>query len=81
MARIYRVCVHLAHDPRIDSYQFPAIVDDEWDSNWLNIRIHVETERGGWSATDPSLTAADVIRLADWLEAIDEAKGQESEVD
>jgi hypothetical protein len=62
-------------------YQFPAIVDDDWDSNWLNIRIHVETERGGWSATDPSLTTADVIRLADWLEAIAEAKGQESEVD
>jgi hypothetical protein len=37
-------------------YQFPAIVDDEWDSNWLNIRIHVQMEPGAWSATDPSLT-------------------------
>jgi hypothetical protein len=55
-------------------YQFPAIVDDEWDSNWLNIRIHAQTERGGWSATDPSLLTADVAALADWLQAIAEGK-------
>jgi hypothetical protein len=60
-------------------YQYPAIVDDEWDSNWLNIRIHAQTERGGWSATDPSLTTADVVRLADWLDAVAEGRIQKCE--
>jgi hypothetical protein len=60
-------------------YQFPAIVNDEWDSNWLTIRIHAQTDRGGWSATDPSLTTADVARLADWLEGVAERRVQESD--
>jgi hypothetical protein len=64
----------------IVGYQFPAIVDDEWDSNWLNIRIHAQTERGGWSATDPSLSTVDVAHLADWLEAIAEGRVQEGDL-
>jgi hypothetical protein len=60
-------------------YQFPVIVEDEWDSNWLNIRIHAQTERGGWNATDPSLTTADIARLADWLEAIAEGRIQKGD--
>lgn len=55
-------------------YQFPTIEDDEWDSNWLNIRVSATNDRGSWSATDPSLATVDVAQLADWLETIAERK-------
>jgi hypothetical protein len=62
-------------------YQFPAIEDDKWDSNWLNITIGVQGAIGSWSSTHPSLLAADVERLADWLEAIAEARPQDALVE
>lgn len=43
-------------------YQFPPIVDDEWNSNWLNIRIHAQMEPGVWSATDTSLDDGGLMR-------------------
>ncbi len=60
-------------------YQFPAIVDDEWDSNWLNIGIHGQTDAGSWRATEPSLSTGDVGHLAAWLEGIAEARIQEGD--
>ena len=51
-------------------YQFPKIEDDEWDSNWLKIRISATNERGSWTATDSSLVTREVMLLADWLQAI-----------
>jgi hypothetical protein len=56
-------------------------VDNEWDSNWLNIRIDVESERGSWNATDPSLLTGDVEGLARWLDAVAEGRAQEREID
>jgi hypothetical protein len=53
-------------------YQFPAIEDDERDSNWLNIRISATNDQGSWNATDPSIGTVEVAELADWLEAIAE---------
>lgn len=50
-------------------YQFPAITDDDWDSNWLNIQIHAQDERGSWTATDPCLLTTDLTHLAEWFEA------------
>ena len=65
----------------IIGYQFPTIVDDEWDLNWLNIRIDVESERGKWNATDPSLLTSDVDGLASWLDAVADGESQEREID
>jgi hypothetical protein len=62
-------------------YQFPAIEDDEWDSNWLNITTHVQSERGSWSSTDPSLLTADIERLADWLDGVADGRAQDAEID
>lgn len=62
-------------------YEFPRIARDAWDSNWLDIRIDVQTERGAWSATDPSLTTFEVASFADWLEAIADGRRRESDVE
>jgi hypothetical protein len=64
----------------ITGYQFPKIVDDEWDSNWLNVRIDVESERGNWSSTDPSLSTSDAAWLADWLDSVSESRAERHEV-
>jgi hypothetical protein len=65
----------------IAGYQFPGVEDDEWDSNWLNITIYAQSERGSWSSTDPSLSTADIERLADWLDAVAEGRAQNAEMD
>ncbi len=51
-------------------YQFPALEHEEYDSNWLIIRIDVRHPLGSWSSTDPSLLTYEVAALADWLEGI-----------
>jgi len=61
----------------IIGYQFPTTVDDEWDLNWLNISIAVESERGKWNATDPSLLTSDVDGLASSLDAVADGESQE----
>ncbi len=62
-------------------YQFPTIDDDEWDSNWLNIRISAINDQGSWTATDASLLTGEVGRLADWLQAIAENSDADAELD
>jgi hypothetical protein len=52
-------------------YQFPAILNDPYDSNWLVIRIEVEHPKGHWEAQAPCLLTSELAKLADWLEAID----------
>jgi hypothetical protein len=44
-------------------YQFPTIEDDEWGSNWLNIRVSATNGQGSWSATDPSMGTVDVAKV------------------
>lgn len=51
-------------------YQFPRVETEEYDSNWLVIRITVSHPKGNWACIDPSLLTYEVARLADWLEAI-----------
>ena len=51
-------------------YEFPASETEEYDSNWLMIRIDVKHPLGSWSATDPSLLTYEMGRLADWLDEI-----------
>jgi hypothetical protein len=55
---------------KVLGYQFPHITDEPWDANWLSIQVSVDSARGSWSASDPSLVTADVAEIADWLLAI-----------
>jgi hypothetical protein len=55
-------------------YQFPSIVDDEWDSNWLIVSGAVSVDGKSWRFEDPCLTNFEAARLADWLEKV--ARGQ-----
>ncbi len=55
---------------KIVSYQFPYIKNDEYDSNWLNIKIKVKGLQRAWEATDPMLLTFEVTQLVEWLEGI-----------
>jgi len=48
---------------KILGYQFPNIVDDEWDANWLRIYLNVKSDFGHWQTVDPSLTTWQVEQL------------------
>ena len=44
----------------ITNYQFPEIADDDYDSNWLNIYLKVNSTFGNWQIVDPMLTTFEV---------------------
>ena len=55
----------------IQGYEFPEAPEapeDDWDANWLVIRVDVRNDEGNWTATAPCLTTREVVELADWLE-------------
>jgi hypothetical protein len=53
---------------KITSYQFPEITDGDWDSNWLNIYLKVNSTVGNWQTVYPALTTWDVKRLINWFD-------------
>jgi hypothetical protein len=53
---------------KITNYQFPEIVDGDYDSNWLNIYLNVKSKVGHWQTIDPSLTTWDMQRLINWFD-------------
>jgi hypothetical protein len=53
----------------IVGYQFPEIIGDEWDSNWLIVDGSASLEGRDWRFRDPCLTTFEAIELANWLEA------------
>lgn len=53
---------------KITDYQFPKIVDGDYDSNWLNIYLNVKSKVGHWQTIDPSLTTWDMQRLINWFD-------------
>jgi hypothetical protein len=53
---------------KITNYQFPQIVDGDYDSNWLNVYLNVKSKIGHWETIDPSLTTWDLQRLINWFE-------------
>jgi len=59
-----------AFELTILGYQFPELASEQYDSNWLVIRIHVDHPSGSWEARDPCLLSYEVAELADWLEAV-----------
>jgi hypothetical protein len=54
----------------IMGYQFPAITDEEWDSDWLVVAGRVSLTRGDWRFRDSCITTFEMVHLADWLEAV-----------
>ena len=66
---------------KIRSYQFPYIRDDEYDSNWLNIKIKVKGLQKPWEVTNPMLLTFEVKQLAEWLEYLLENKRNETELE
>ncbi|MBZ9713897.1 hypothetical protein [Deinococcus multiflagellatus] len=56
----------------IVDYQFPEATD-EWDANWLNVRLHLHLPDGRtWDVIDPCLTAQEAQRLGTWLKEVAE---------
>jgi hypothetical protein len=60
----------------IVDYQFPDEEYEEYDSNWLLVRVSASLPAGAWTVTDPCLLTYEVARLADWLDAV--ATGSEA---
>jgi hypothetical protein len=58
----------------IEQYQFPALVEDDWDSNWLIVAGAVTIDSRKWNFKDPFLLTFEVEQLVDWLELV--AKGE-----
>lgn len=48
-------------------YQYPEIVHDKWDSNWLIVEGQVSCHRGRWKFSDPCLCTFEIQELASWL--------------
>ena len=52
---------------KITNYQYPASLNRDWDGNWLNIYLKVESKVGNWQTVDPSLTTWEIQELIDWF--------------
>lgn len=55
---------------KIQNYQFPNTLDRDYDGNWLNIYLKVESKVGHWEVTDPSLLTWDIVELINWFRDI-----------
>jgi len=55
---------------KIANYQFPENQDGDWDGNWLNIYIKVDSKVGKWQTIDPSLTTWEFKQIIDWFDTL-----------
>ena len=55
---------------KIHNYQFPNSLDKEYDGNWLNIYLKVQSKVGHWQTIDPSLLTWEIAELINWFRAI-----------
>lgn len=62
---------------KITNYQFPENQDGDWDGNWLNIYLKVDSKMGKWQATDSSLTTWEVQEIIDWFDQLSNDKEPE----
>lgn len=62
----------------VESYQFPDISDDEWDSNWLIINGDAALNGDSWTFQDPCLTTFEMERLANWLNQVSSGKVEQT---
>lgn len=62
---------------KITNYQFPDNRDGDWDGNWLNIHLKVDSKVGKWQTIDPSLTTWEVQEIIDWFDILSKDKEPE----
>ena len=62
---------------KITNYQYPTSLDRDWDGNWLNIYLKVESKIGNWQTVDPSLLTWEVQTLIDWFNELSANKKPE----
>lgn len=55
---------------KITNYQYQDNQDGDWDGNWLNIYLKVNSKVGKWQTTDPSLTTWEVNKIIDWFDTL-----------
>jgi hypothetical protein len=48
-------------------YESPDVEDEQYDSNWLLIRVDAQDGDTTWSVEDPALLTWEVERLAGWF--------------
>ncbi len=62
-------------------YQFEEPQTNEYDANWLRIKVEAACARGHWTSVDPSLLTAEVAALADWLGRVATGDHRQSEIE
>ena len=62
---------------KITNYQFPDNNNGDWDGNWLNIYLKVDSKVGKWQTIDPSLTTWEVHEIIKWFDKLSKDKGPE----
>ena len=62
---------------KITNYQFPDNQDGDWDGNWLNIYLKVDSIVGKWQTIDPSLTTWEIQEIIDWFDKLSNDKEPE----
>ncbi len=59
----------------IEGYEFPQIVDDESDSNWLRVRIRLKNREAEAQTTDPCLLTWEAAELLEWIKYLTGLEG------
>lgn len=49
----------------IAGYQFPENDDGDYDSNWLMVRLEVDSRVGSWTVTQPCLLTRELVELVE----------------
>ena len=62
---------HSAFKFEIIGYQFPDNCGNEYDGNWLMIKLDVIKGALQWSETDPCLFTWEVREIAEWFHKLD----------
>ena len=58
---------------KIVNYEFPNNKNgDDYDNNWLNVFIKVDSKVGKWQTVDPSLLTWEVMELITWFSYLSE---------
>ncbi len=57
-------------DLTIIDYEFPDIVDSEYDSNWLLIEVSVTAQQGSWCFFHPCLLVWEAGAIPDYLDQL-----------
>lgn len=61
-------------------YQFADVLDEEYDANWLMMRMRVKTPAGEQTKTDPSLLTWEGHWLANWLADLEAGREAQEEM-